>query len=91
MMTRTELIDKISESVDLTKAETTQVIMAYETIVGKALSKGEDVALIGFGRFSVVNRAARNGHNPRSGKKIKIPAKKAVKFKVGKRLAGVVN
>ena len=90
-MTRTELIDKISESVDLTKAETTQVIMAYETIVGKALSKGEDVALVGFGRFSVVNRAARNGHNPRSGKKIKIPAKKAVKFKVGKRLADVVN
>ena len=90
-MTRTELIDKISESVDLTKAETTQVIMAYETIVGRALSKGEDVALVGFGRFSVVNRAARNGHNPRSGKKIKIPAKKAVKFKVGKRLASVVN
>ncbi|HIP82894.1 MAG TPA: HU family DNA-binding protein [Desulfocapsa sulfexigens] len=90
-MTRTELVDKISKSVDLTKAETTQVIKAYETIVGKALSKGEDVALIGFGRFSVVNRAARNGHHPRSGKKIKIPAKKAVKFKVGKRLASVVN
>lgn len=89
-MTRTELINEIASSVELTKADTTQVVMAYETIVGKALREGEDVSLVGFGRFSVVNRAARNGHNPHSGKKIKIPAKKAVKFKVGKRLAEVV-
>jgi len=89
-MTRTELISEIANSVELTKAETVQVVMAYETIVGRALSKGEDVSLVGFGRFSVINRAARNGHNPHSGKKIKIPAKRVVKFKVGKHLADAV-
>lgn len=90
-MTRTELISEIAKNVDLTKADTTKVIMAYETIVGEVLSKGEDVSLVGFGKFSVVKRAARKGHNPSSGKKIKIPAKKAVKFKVGKHLADAVR
>ena len=89
-MTRTELINEIANSVDLTKTATTQVIMAYETIVGKTLSKGENISLIGFGKFSVVDRAAREGRNPHSGKKIKIPAKRGVKFKVGKRLADAV-
>ena len=90
-MTRTELINEIANSVELTKVDTTQVVMAYETIVGEALSKGDDVSLVGFGKFSVVNRAARIGHNPHSGKKINIPAKRAVKFKVGKSLADSVR
>ncbi len=89
-MTRVELINEISKHVDLTKTDTAQVVMAYETIVGKALSKGDNVSLVGFGKFSVVDRAARNGRNPGSGKKIKIPAKRAVKFSVGKRLADAV-
>lgn len=90
-MNRTELIYEIATSVKLTKADTTRVVMAYETIVGNALGKGDEVSLVGFGKFSVIHRPARDGYNPHSGKKIKIPAKKAIKFKVGKRLADSVR
>jgi DNA-binding protein HU-beta len=89
-MTRTDLINEIANSVELTKADTTQVVVAYEKIVAQALSKGHDVSLIGFGKFSVGNRKARNGRNPHSGKKMKIPAKRVVTFRVGKRLAAAV-
>ena len=89
-MTRTDLINEIASSVELTKADTTQVVVAYERIVAQALSKGNDVSLIGFGKFSVGKRKARNGRNPHSGKKMKIPAKRVVKFRVGKRLAAAV-
>jgi DNA-binding protein HU-beta len=56
-----------------------------------ALKKGDRVALVGFGSFSVSKRSARTGRNPQTGKEIKIPAKKVVKFKAGAELAKVVK
>jgi len=56
-----------------------------------SIKKDDKVTLIGFGTFSVTKRAARDGRNPQTGKAIKIPAKKVVKFKVGKKLADAVN
>ncbi|MBN2481334.1 MAG: HU family DNA-binding protein, partial [Bacteroidales bacterium] len=57
----------------------------------QALKKGDRVALVGFGSFSVAKRSARTGRNPQTGKEIKIPAKKVVKFKAGSDLADVVK
>ena len=60
-------------------------------VTGDALKKGDKIAIVGFGTFSVQKRAARNGHNPRTGKSIKIAAKKVVKFKAGATLAKKVK
>ncbi len=90
-MTRTELINEIAKSVKLTKTDTAKVVKTYEQIVAKTLNKGSAVSLIGFGKFSVVNKAARNGHNPATGKMMKIPASRRVRFKVGKRLTDSVR
>ena len=64
---------------------------AYMSVTGDALKKGDKIAIVGFGTFSVQKRAARNGHNPRTGKSIKIAAKKVVKFKAGATLAKKVK
>ena len=64
---------------------------AFLEVTTKALKKGDRVALVGFGSFSVSKRAARKGRNPQTGKEIKIAAKKVVKFKAGADLAGKVN
>ncbi len=63
---------------------------AVTKAIGASLKKGETVQLIGFGSFSVLQRSARNGRNPQTGKEIKIAAKKAVKFKPGKELSETV-
>ena len=64
---------------------------AYEATVTKELKKSGKLVLVGFGTFSVVKRKAREGRNPQTGKAIKIPAKKVVKFKAGKTLADKVK
>ena len=82
-MNKSELINAMAEKANLTKV---QAKIALEALVGateKALKKGERLALIGFGTFYVADRKARTGHNPATGKKINIPAKKVVKFKAG--------
>jgi DNA-binding protein HU-beta len=85
-MTKPEFISKVAETAGSTKADAERVInAALETIEG-ALSKGESVQFVGFGTFEVRERAARTGINPKTKAKIKIPAKKAVAFKVGKKL-----
>jgi len=90
-MTKTELINQIAESADITKAAAGKVLTGLTDAITGSLEKGEDVALIGFGRFSAVKRNARTGRNPQTGKAIKIPAKTVVKFKAGTKLAGTVN
>jgi len=90
-MNKTELINQIAESAEISKKEAGDVLQSFIMAITDTLEKGDKLQLIGFGTFSVTNRAARNGRNPQTGKAIKIPAKKVVKFKVGEKLSEAVN
>ena len=90
-MNKTDLIDHIAESADLSKADATRAIEAMISAVTKTLKKDGTVTLVGFGTFSVGKRAARTGRNPRTGDEIKIKAAKVPKFKPGKALKDAVN
>jgi DNA-binding protein HU-beta len=90
-MTKTELIAAIAGAAGITKAAATKALEAYVGAVTKELKKSGKLGLVGFGTFSVVKRKARVGRNPQTGKAIKIPAKKVVKFKAGKELADKVK
>lgn len=90
-MNKSELIDRIAESADLSKADAGRALdAAIETITG-ALKNGDQVALVGFGTFVVKERAARTGRNPQTGKEIAIAAAKAPAFKAGKALKDALN
>jgi DNA-binding protein HU-beta len=90
-MTRAELIFAISEKAGLSKAEATKALTATLESVTGALKSGDKVSLIGFGTFSVSQRAARTGKNPQTGKALTIPASKTAKFKAGQKLKDAVN
>ncbi len=75
----------------MTKADAKKALDAFIGATTKALKKGDRVALVGFGSFSVSKREARKGRNPQTGKEITIPAKKVVKFKAGAELSGVIK
>ena len=90
-MNKAELINAISAESKLTKADSARALDAFVNATSKALKKGDRVALVGFGSFSVTKRAARNGRNPQTGKTIKIAAKKVAKFKAGAELKKAVN
>ncbi|MDG1477298.1 MAG: HU family DNA-binding protein, partial [Vicingaceae bacterium] len=76
---------------NLSKADAKRALESLTTNVTSALKKGDKVALIGFGTFSISARAARTGRNPQTGATIKIAAKKVAKFKAGSALSGAVN
>ncbi|MGA2735336.1 MAG: HU family DNA-binding protein [Syntrophobacteraceae bacterium] len=90
-MTKAELVAKIASEVGLTKSQAEKALDGFISTVSGALSGGDKITLVGFGTFSVAARSAREGRNPRTGKKIKIPAKKVVKFKAGKTLSEKVK
>ena len=90
-MNKAELIDSIANGANLSKADAKRALEAFLDSTGAALKKGEKVALVGFGTFSVSKRNARKGRNPQTGKEINIPAKNVVKFKAGSELADKVN
>ena len=90
-MNKGELIEAMASEAKITKAAAKEALQAFVTSTTKALKKGERVALVGFGSFSVAKRAARKGRNPQTGKEIKIAAKKVVKFKAGNELQGKVK
>jgi DNA-binding protein HU-beta len=90
-MNKTELINQIAESADISKKEAGDALQGFVGTVTDTVRKGEKLTLIGFGTFSVTERKARDGRNPQTGKAIKIPAKKVVKFKVGSKLSDAVN
>ncbi len=90
-MNKTELVEAIAKQTGLSKKDSDAAVKAFVDTVTKSLKKGDPVQLVGFGTFSVVKRAARNGKNPQTGEKIKIKACKAPKFKPGKALKDVVN
>jgi DNA-binding protein HU-beta len=88
---KTELVDYIADSADLSKAAATRAIDAMITAVKTTLKKNGTVTLVGFGTFSAGKRAARTGRNPRTGDAIKIKAAKVPKFKPGKALKDALN
>jgi len=90
-MNKTELIDKVAEESALSKSAAEQVVASVFEAIADAMKGGNKVTLVGFGTFSVSERAAREGRNPRSGEMITIPAKKAVKFKAGSKLTDFVK
>lgn len=90
-MNKAQLIEKISIGADISKAAAGRALDAFIDAVTDELKQGGDVALVGFGTFSVGNRAARNGRNPQTGATIEIAAAKVAKFKVGKGLKDAVN
>jgi len=90
-MNKAELVEAMAAEAKITKADARKALDAFVAATSKALKKGNRVALVGFGSFSVAKRAARKGRNPRTGKEIKIQAKKVVKFKAGADLAGKVK
>jgi DNA-binding protein HU-beta len=89
-MNKTDLISVVASKSKLTKTDASKVVDAMLESITKALRKKEEVRLVGFGTFSITNRAATNGRNPRTGAVIKIPAKRLPKFKAGKALREVV-
>lgn len=90
-MNKTDLINAVSESANLTKKEAGLAVDAVFESIQKSLSNGEKVQLIGFGNFEVRERAARKGRNPQTGKEIEIPASKVPGFKAGKALKDAVK
>ncbi|MBS4900296.1 MAG: HU family DNA-binding protein [Clostridiales bacterium] len=90
-MNKSELIASIAEKAELTKKDSEKALAAFIDTVAAQLKSGEKIQLVGFGTFEVVDRAARTGKNPQTGKEIKIPASKAPKFKPGKALKELVN
>jgi DNA-binding protein HU-beta len=90
-MNKKELVDQVSEATGYHKKEVKEVLEGVTEAITKALEKGEKVQLVGFGTFEVSKRAAREGRNPQTGKKIKIAARKVPKFRPGKALKDKVQ
>ncbi|WP_459209102.1 HU family DNA-binding protein [Aquimarina rhabdastrellae] len=90
-MNKTDLIDKMAEDAGITKAAAKKALESFLGNIEGTLKKGDRVSLVGFGSWSVSQRAAREGRNPQTGDIIKIAAKNVVKFKAGADLQNSVN
>ena len=90
-MNKTDLIDNVAESADLSKADAARAVDAVIASITKALKSGDSVTIVGFGTFQVRERAARTGRNPKTGDAIKIDASKNPAFKAGRALKDAVN
>jgi len=91
LVNKSELVDAVADSADISKAAASRAVDAMISTVSSALQNGDQVSLVGFGTFSVKERAARTGRNPRTGESIEIPAAKNPVFKAGKALKDAVN
>ncbi len=83
-MNKTELIDHMAKEADISKDQASKALSAFTSGITSALQNGDSVTLIGFGTFSVSERAARTGRNPRTGEALEIAARKTARFKPGK-------
>jgi len=90
-MNKGELVEKIAEGADITKASAGRALDSLISSITEELAGGGDVALVGFGTYKVNDRAARTGRNPQTGAEIQIAAAKAPAFKAGKALKDAVN
>ncbi|AJC86695.1 HU family DNA-binding protein [Campylobacter sp. RM16704] len=89
-MTKADFISQVAQTSGLTKKDATAATDAVIATITEVLAKGDSISFIGFGTFSVAERAAREARVPSTGAKIKIPATKVAKFKVGKNLKNAV-
>jgi DNA-binding protein HU-beta len=90
-MNKTQLVDAIASDSGLSKIDSARALDSLVGTVSKTLKKGDDVVITGFGKFSVIKRAARQGVNPRTGERVKIKASKAPKFTAGAGLKQAVG
>ena len=90
-MNKNDLVESVAKAAGLSKADAAKAVDSVLDQVTASLAKGDEVRLVGFGTFSVANRAASTGRNPRTGETIRIPASKQPKFKAGKALKDAVN
>ncbi|WP_269471167.1 HU family DNA-binding protein [Thiomicrorhabdus aquaedulcis] len=90
-MNKSELVSAIAEQAGLTKTDAAKALDATVAAITTAMSKGDSVAIIGFGSFKVGERSARTGRNPQTGAEMQIPAAKVPKFTAGKALKDAVN
>ncbi|UJF19767.1 HU family DNA-binding protein [Vibrio sp. SS-MA-C1-2] len=90
-MNKSQLIDQIAEKADISKAAAGRALDVFIESITDTLKEGEQVSLVGFGSFSVKDRAARIGRNPQTGAEIEIAAAKVPGFKAGKALKDALN
>lgn len=90
-MNKNDLIASVADSAGLSKSDASNAVDAVLQAITEGLVGGGEIRLVGFGTFSVANRAATTGRNPRTGEAIQIPASKQPKFKAGKALKDAVN
>ncbi len=90
-MTKSEFIEHVSSTAELTKKEAESAVEAVINSIQKALEKGEDVNITGFGKFHVADRGAREGRNPRTGETMQIAASKVPRFSAGSGLKKAVK
>ncbi len=90
-MNKNDLISRVAGGAGLSKADAGRAVNSVFDSIATSLANGSEVRLVGFGTFSVANRAASQGRNPRTGERIWIPASKQPKFRAGKALKGAVN
>jgi DNA-binding protein HU-beta len=90
-MNKNDLVAAVAERTNMSKASAAEAVDATFDAITNALKTGEEVKVIGFGNFSVANRAASVGRNPRTGASIRIAASKSPKFRPGKGLKDAVN
>jgi DNA-binding protein HU-beta len=90
-MNKQELVKSLAKKFELSNAKTDEIIKYILESITTSLSKNKPVAFVGFGTFSVKKRSARNGRNPKTGEILKIPARKVIRFSVGKTLKETIN
>jgi DNA-binding protein HU-beta len=90
-MNKAELIEQIASDAEITKTQANLALDSFTKAITAALTKGDRVTLVGFGTFSVSERAARNGRNPQTKEVIKIKATKVPKFKAGKEFSTAIK
>ncbi len=91
MMNKNDLVSSVADAAGLSKADAAKAVDGTFDAITNALKSGDNVQLVGFGNFSVSDRAARQGRNPQTGATIQIAASKQPKFKAGKSLKDAVN
>jgi nucleoid DNA-binding protein len=90
-MNKTELIDALAQKCDLSKADAARAVDGLTDVIAETLAKGESIAVLGFGNFTITERAARVGRNPKTGEPLQIAASKAPKFTAGSKLKAAIN